>query len=187
MPRRMICVTLLLLSPALGLAWSQTPAWRLPDVSLPDPAQREHRLPALSEAGGLVLLVTAPTRDQEEAQRGWADRLEATRPRGARARFALLEDLEQSWFRGTARRALREAHDPVRDPLLLLDETGEARRALGVDAGVTWVLAYDRSGELRFVERGRASVAAAERAWAAAALAPAEPPVPGSASVRARR
>jgi hypothetical protein len=170
---RTVLFPALLLGLAATVGWARTPAWYLPDLRLPDPARREHALPRLSGRGGLVLVVTAPTHDQAEAQRGWADRLAAARPAGARVRFALLEDLDQSWFPATARRALRRAHVAGRDPLLLLDETGAARRALGVDAGVTWLLAYDRKGELRFVERGEPSAAGAQRAWEAAGLPPA--------------
>lgn len=174
MARPLVRSAPVLVASLVAVAWAQAPGWRLPDVSVPDPAEREHRLIALSNPRGLVLIVTAPTRDQEDAQRGWVERLERARPEGARARFALVEDLAQSWFPGTARRALRKAHEPDREPLLLVDEKGDVRRALGVDTGVTWVLAYDRSGELRFVERGGPSDASAERAWEAAALAPAE-------------
>ncbi len=139
----------------------------LPDFSLRDPAGKVHTRASLA-AGGLVLLVTAPTLDSEDDQRAWDVVLRATRPDGALAGLAFVEDLEQSWFPGQAVRAMREEYDPGGVVVVLVDREGSLRRALKVAEGRTVLLAFDANGARRFAHGGRPSKGAARDAWRAA-------------------
>jgi hypothetical protein len=123
-------------------------------------------LDALIEGGrGVILVVTAPTVDQEKAQRGWDEALIAARPASAAARVVFLEDLSQSWFKGVARAAMRKDFVPGREPLLLIDEDGAARESLGVGKGATVVLVFDARGALVATHDEAPSAPAATRCW----------------------
>lgn len=139
---------------------------RLPDFSLPDPAGQVHTRASLAR-DGVVLVVTAPTLSNEDAQRGWDVQLRAARPQGSRARLAFVEDLDQSWFPDTALEAMQEDYVAGQDPVLLIDRRGALRRALGVKADETVVLVFDARGTLRGAERGDPSKEAARRVWRA--------------------
>lgn len=146
------------------LADAQGIARELPALSLQDPLGTKHDVRQVAEQG-LVLVVTAATQAQGDAQEGWNEQLLATMPSGG-PRLVLLEDLGPGLFDDTARERMREEYDPHRPPLLLIDPQGQARRALGVEEDTTVVLAYRPDLKLARVERGEASRERAERLWA---------------------
>lgn len=141
---------------------------RLPDFSLRDPVGRLHTRATLAR-DGVVLVVTAPTVSEEDAQRGWDAQLRKARPRAVGPRLVFVEDLDQSWFPDMAVEAMKESYVPGQDPVLLLDRRGSLRRALGVGEGATVVLVFDARGLLVHAERGEPATAAARRVWAALA------------------
>ena len=153
------------------MAWSETPAKGSAGVSLPqfvlgDPNGKKHASGELLQ-GGLVLVVTEPTYHAEKAQRAWGDLLPAAQPKG-KARLVFLEDMTASSFKDTAKKQMRKEFREGVPPLLLLDEDGHVRTALGVPKDETWILAFAAGGQQRLVEKGAPSAVAAERLWAAA-------------------
>ncbi len=152
------------------MAWGETPANGSAGVSLPqfvlaDPNGKKHASSELLK-GGLVLVVTEPTYHAEKAQRAWGDLLPAAQPKG-KARLVFLEDMTASSFKDTAKKQMRKEFREGVPPLLLLDEDGHVRTALGVPKDETWILAFAAGGEQRLVEKGAPSAAAAQRLWAA--------------------
>ncbi len=135
-------------------------------MSLLDPSGVPHDRAELLR-GGLVLLATAPTLDHRAAQEGWGEVLPPGKPRGAQLVF--LEDMSQSALAFVARGRLESSFDPQGPVLLLLDEDGAVRRALGVDEGASVLFVFAEDGALRHVERGPPSPEAAARAWNAVA------------------
>jgi len=114
-----------------------------------------------------VLVVTAPTYHTEKAQRKWGDLLPAAQPKG-KGRLVFLEDMTASSFKDTAKKQMRKEFKEGVPPLLLLDEDGHVRTALGVPKDETWILAFTADGQRRLVEKGAPSTEAAKRLWAAA-------------------
>jgi predicted transcriptional regulator len=72
-----------------------------------------------------------------------------------------------SSFKDTAKKQMRKEFKEGVPPLLLLDEDGHVRTALGVPKDETWILAFAAGGQQRLVEKGAPSAAAAQRLWAA--------------------
>ncbi len=167
--RKVILVLILsLLLGAFGSARAEPPQ-ALPRRTLADPRGAPHALDALTAGGrGVILVVTSPTVDQEKAQRGWDDALIAARPANAAARVVFLEDLSQSWFKSIARAAMKKDFVPDREPLLLIDEDGATREALGVEKATTVVLVFDARGALVATHTEAPSQPAATRVWAEA-------------------
>lgn len=149
--------------PDRQVADAQGLARELPAFALEDPLGTRHDIHQVAKRG-LILVVTAATQAQGDAQEGWNDQLVATMPAGG-PRLVLLEDLGPGLFDDTARERMREEYDPHRPPLLLIDPQGQARRALGVEEDATVVLAYRPDLRLASVERGEASREGAERLW----------------------
>ncbi len=180
MPRASSFTALVLLLAGAAVA-DEGFAQRLPDFHLKDPAGREHTRAELLPKG-LVLVVTAPTVDNEDDQRGWDEELQKARPAGAEGRLVFVEDLSASWVPGLALQGMkREFRDGV-EPLLVVDEEGALRRALHVERGKTVVLVYDAAGKLVHDETGDPAAHRAARSWAALPA-----PAPPSAGVRAVR
>ena len=153
------------------MAWGETPEAKgaagasLPQFVLADPNGKMHARSELLK-GGLVLVVTAPTYHTEKAQRAWGDLLPAAQPKG-KGRLVFLEDMTASSFKDTAKKQMRKEFKEGVPPLLLLDEDGHVRTALGVPKDETWILAFAAGGQQRLVEKGAPSAAAAQRLWAA--------------------
>ena len=167
--RRTTTCTIVLAVLAGPTAWGETPGSKgsasLPQFVLADPNGKKHASSELLK-GGLVLVVTAPTYHTEKAQRAWGDLLPAAKPKG-KGRLVFLEDMTASSFKGTARKQMRKEFQEGMPPLLLLDEDGHVRTALGAPKDETWILAFDAGGQQRLVEKGAPSAAAARRLWAA--------------------
>jgi hypothetical protein len=163
-----ILVLFVLVGPTV---WRETSAAKasagasLPQFVLADPNGKKHASGELLK-GGLVLVVTAPTYHTEKAQRVWGDLLPAAQPKG-KGRLVFLEDMTASSFKDTAKKQMRKEFKEGVPPLLLLDEDGHVRTALGVPKNETWILAFAAGGEQRLVEKGAPSAAAAQRLWAA--------------------
>lgn len=141
-------------------------ARQLPDFQLKDPAGREHTRAELLPKG-LVLVVTAPTVDNEEDQRGWDQELRKARPADAEGRLVFVEDLSASWVPELALQGMRREFRDGVEPLVVVDEEGALRRALHVERGATVVLVYDAAGRLVHDETRDPAAHRAARTWAA--------------------
>ena len=141
-------------------------AEQLPEFTLDDPHGTQHASADLAKHG-LVLLISAPTLDNADAQSDWADALLAERPEGTSVRFVLLQDMSVSWFEDTALERMREEDDPEAPPVLLIDVDGEVRRTLGVEEEATVVLVFDAQGKLVKRVAESASPERAQEIWAA--------------------
>jgi len=161
-----------LVGPAAAAAGDEEYAPELPEASLEDPLGTQLSLRELARArGGLVLVVTAPTLANEDAQEGWDEHLRAARPAEDLGRLVFLQDMEPSWFEDTALERMREAYDPDDEPILLIDPEGDVRAALGVEEDETVVLVYDGAGRFVRAEEGEPSRSRARRLWRALAEA----------------
>lgn len=169
--RRPAVVFLVLL--AAVAAAVEAPAWpsTLPALKLKDPLGQEHTQAAL-EARGAVMVVTAPTHAQGDAQQAWNAALEAARGDARGPVLVFLEDMSQSWFRPLVLSRMRESYKPGSGLLLLLDEGGVTRKALGVPENTTMAFAFAPGGRLVAVETQAASAARAQALVRAAARAP---------------
>jgi len=146
----------------LLLAATPEPGARFPPFTLTDPRGRTFTEEAL-RGRSVVLVVTAPTLDQGDAQEAWSRCLDALEWPADGPFYAFLEDFSQSWFQDLALGQLRARYDPP--PWFLLDRDGSLRRALGVPEGTTLVLIYDARGLLVAVERGAPTPARARALW----------------------
>ena len=143
----------------------------LPDSKLPEANAGVRSLAALAKEGGIVLVVTAPTRKNGDAQQGWSEQLMATHP-GGKARLVFVEDFGPSWFPDTALTRIREEANPAHDPVMLIDKDGKVRKALAAPEDATVVLVYRTNLSLALVIDGKPSRSAAETAWRALSSTP---------------
>lgn len=138
-------------------------AQKLPNFSLQDPGGKTFTNGSLSK-DGLVLVVTAPTLTNKAAQEDW-DKLLSEAKSGSKAKWVYVEDLQQSSFKRKAISGMKKDYKPGKEPILLLDEQGKLRRALGAHEKKTVVLVYDSDGKLVHSETGKPSPKAAEAIW----------------------
>lgn len=137
----------------------------LPQFTLKDPVGTAH---CSTEIGkfGLVLVVTAPILSNENFQKGWNYFLPALKPK-IPARLFFLEDMSSSLFKDMALAEIRRDYEPDVDPIVLIDDTGAVRRALGVAEKKTVVLVYNANGQLVHTESGKPSASSAKKIWMA--------------------
>jgi hypothetical protein len=150
-----------------ALALGDTP-WpiALPQLRLADPFGHEVT-DAQLVSHGLVVVATAPTQAQSEAQLGWHAALKGLTSADGPA-LAMLEDMSQSWFKPLVISRMKESWRPGSSTLLLLDESGVTRKALGVAENATVAFAFARGGKLVAVETGAPTAERAERLMRAA-------------------
>lgn len=140
-------------------------AKELPDFTLPDPNGRMLSRESLGK-DGIVLVVTAPTLSNKDAQEGWAKVLVGAKG-AAKAKLVYLQDMQPAIFKDTARSEMRKEYAPEKEPILLLDEDGTLRKRLHVPEEKTVVLVYDRSYRLLHAEEGEPTEAHAKEIWGA--------------------
>lgn len=159
--RRAVVVTLTLLS-ALAAAGEPTP-WpgALPALKLKDPLGREFTDAEL-KARGAVVVVTAPTHAQGGAQQAWNAALQAVKPGAQGPALVFVEDMSQSWFRAAVLAHMKNVYKPSAEQLLLLDEAGATRKAMGVPENATIAFAFAPGGRLVAVQTKEGTVARAE-------------------------
>jgi hypothetical protein len=142
--RRLLLVLLVVATPAgadEGLARA------LPAFRLVDPLGRPFTDAELRERGAVVV-VTAPTHSQGDAQYAWSAALRSLEVAADGPRLVLLEDMSQSWFRPLVLAKMRESYGPKARLVLLLDEGGLVRKALGVKEATTLALAIAPGGAI---------------------------------------
>jgi hypothetical protein len=137
--RYLLPVFILLLAPTGAAA-------ELPDFSLKDPAGVVHTHRTLLERGA-ILVVTIPNIKHGEIQSHYLKHLNRRLPPDG-PRLVIVEDLSQSSVRGLAVRRMKTTYRSGESTLLLLDEDGSLRRAVGVPIDETVVLVFDTQGQL---------------------------------------
>lgn len=159
--RRAAAATLALVAVAtLAAAPSPWPA-ALPALRLADPLGTEFTEGQWS-ARGAVVVVTAPNLSQGGAQQAWTAAFDEVKREGAAPMVVFVEDMSQSYFRPVVISRMKAAYRPGSGLLVLLDESGDAREALGVSENATVAFAFGPGGKLRAVETGAASAERAE-------------------------
>lgn len=159
MLRRLAAILVLITS----ATWASSPAsWAeaLPAFRLLDPIGRTFTDAQLAERGAIVV-VTAPTHSQGDAQQAWSDALHTLPADEKGPALVMLEDMSQSWFRPIVMARMKDSYRASSRLWLLLDEGGVTRKALGVGEAATVAFAFGPGGRLVAVEQGSAS---AERA-----------------------
>lgn len=163
-PRPALVLAALLLAGCAGEPPRSAPL--LPDVTLEAPDGRRHSTHALA-ARGAVFVVAPATLSSVDDQRDWGTHLDAAR--SGPGALVFVEDLGPSWFEGTVKEELRERYDPRGGVVVLLDDEGALREALGVEEGEVVVLAYSKRRRLAKTLTGPPTRAAAASAWASIA------------------
>jgi hypothetical protein len=135
----------------------------IPAFALKDPLGKTWTSSGLI-AKGLVIVITSPTLHAESAQKGWDKYLPPAMPKGGQ-KLVFLEDLSASDWKDTALKDMRNDYTPGTIPILLIDNTGNVRKAFGAARNETVVLVYSKKGKLLYSFGGTPSAAAAKTIW----------------------
>lgn len=159
--KRLSCVVLFVLMclPALVHAQPKT----LPNFTLADPQGGIHSSTTLVK-NGAVIVVTAPTLHDKGAQEGWNKYLNAAKG-SCKASFIFIEDMTASLFKGTAKSEMHKSWKTGDIPILLIDNSGNTRKAFGVARDGTKVFVYDKGGKYVYSYSGSPSAASAKTIW----------------------
>ena len=137
---------------------------KIPDFTLKDPAAGSHTGESLLKdtKKGLVVIVTIPNAKHGPMQSRWQSKLmKKNWPEGMK--MVLLEDLSQAGMvKEKAEKGMKDGFKPGKEPLLLVDETGEVRRTFGVGQDMTVCLIFDPKGNLVHAEDGQSSIESTE-------------------------
>lgn len=134
----------------------------VPTFRLLDPLGRSFSNDTVSERGAIIV-ATAPTHSQGDAQYAWSAALHGLPANSNGPLRIMLEDMSQSWFRPLVLAKMRESYRPTSPVLLLLDEGGLTRKALGVPEAATVAFAIAPGGAIVAVETGFATPERARR------------------------
>jgi hypothetical protein len=119
---------------------------KIPQFKLKDPAGKEHTDRELL-AVNTVVMISIPNAKHGENQERWMDLLDKALP-GATPQIVILQDLSQSNVVQEATEGMKERFQPGQRPLLLVDTTGDVRRAFGVPQDETAILVCDSKGAI---------------------------------------
>ncbi|MBE7465203.1 MAG: hypothetical protein HS116_17130 [Planctomycetes bacterium] len=119
----------------------------LPDFQLEDPAGAKHTDESFAGSGA-VFIITIPNVKHGDHQGRWSRWLRKKEWPATGPKLVLLEDMAQSAHKEKALEAMKEKYKPGQNPVLLLDHTGEVRRAFRVPQDETVVLIFDKTGKL---------------------------------------
>lgn len=136
----------------------------LPDFKLSDPAQQEHAHGEVKERGAVVI-VTIPNVKHAAPQDQWARWITKKGWNKDGPRLVFIEDIGQMGdgkIKETAREKLKEQYHPGKNPLILLDEKSDLRKALGVNIDETVVLLVNAKGEIVKSWEGEPTIEAAK-------------------------
>lgn len=151
----------------------------LPSFQLVDPLGRSFTAAHLAEHGAIVI-ATAPTMSQGDAQIGWSEALHSIAPGEQGPLRVMLQDMSQSWFRPIVMSKMKERYTPNSPLVLLLDEGGAIRKALGVGEAVTMAFAFAPGGKVVAIETAPGTPERAKRLLqavrAASRATPVRPP-----------
>lgn len=156
-------VGVLLFGALHGAPRAELPAFSIKDC-LGRPFTDEH-----FRKNGAVVVITAPTHAQGDAQNAWNRALSPLDwPEGGPV-YAFLQDFSQSWFQAIAMAQMKKRYDPP--PLLLVDQDGSVRSALGFLPSMTVLAIYAPGGRLLSTETNGATEERAKEAWKLARMA----------------
>lgn len=119
---------------------------KIPEFKLKDPTGREHTHKELLDEN-TIMMISIPNAKHGENQERWMALLEKALP-GTTPQIVVLQDLSQSNVVDTATERMKERFHPGQRPLLLVDTTGDVRRAFGVPQDETAILVCDRMGAI---------------------------------------
>lgn len=129
---------------------------KFPDFKLKDPADTEHASADVLKGGkkGLVVIVTIPNAKHGTSQSSWQSKIMKSKEWPADSmNMLLLEDLSQSGsVKDKALDGMKKGFKADKQPLLLIDYSGDARKAFGVGSDETVVLVFNAEGKLVHVE-----------------------------------
>lgn len=134
----------------------------LPSFRLVDPLGRTFTEANLTERGAIII-ATAPTLSQGDAQVAWSEALHTLEPGEQGPVRVMLQDMSQSWFRPIVMSKMKEQYRADGPLVLLLDEGGVTRKALGVGDAVTVAFACAPGGRVVAVETGTGTPARAKK------------------------
>jgi len=124
----------------------------LPSFKLKDPAGKEFTDADVRKAG-VVIVVTIPNVKHQDPQKHWVHEISKEKWGADGPKFILIEDLAQSPYKDKSMNGMKESYKAGSIPQLLVDDTGDFRRALGVQQDETNVLVYDKDGRLLAFEK----------------------------------
>ncbi|MBF2097177.1 MAG: hypothetical protein IGQ88_02215 [Gloeomargaritaceae cyanobacterium C42_A2020_066] len=134
---------------------------KLPVIDLKDPRGKPIT-PASLKNRPVVIIFSIPNPQHGKLQDLWTQvLLQGTWP--SQASLLLIEDMSQSLVAEFARIEMARKFKPGSRPMLLLDEQGKARTALGVPKNQTVLLVYDAQGRLIHSDSQPPSPEAAKR------------------------
>jgi hypothetical protein len=140
----------------------------LPELKLDDPLGNTFTEDNFTERG-VVVVATAPSLSQGDAQQTWDAAFRGARRGADGPQVVMLEDMSQSWFRGPVLDRMRASYKSGQTLVLLLDEDGAIRKALGVPENATVAFAFAPGGQLAAVETQGGTVERARKLLKAAA------------------
>lgn len=119
---------------------------KIPEFKLKDPVGKVHTEKELLR-GNTVVMISIPNAKHGYAQERWMALLEEALP-GFGTQIVVLQDLSQSDVVREATEGMEERFKPGQRPLLLVDTTGDVRRAFGVPDDETTVLVCNHLGTI---------------------------------------
>jgi hypothetical protein len=121
-----------------------------PEFSLKDPVGKEFGGDELCRPTGMLVMLTAPTLTQYEKQKKWEKVMNRQRwPKSAAPRRVLIEDLsQQNSYKEKARAMMKQAYKSDGEMAVLIDESGDVRRAFGVQNDETVIVLCDAHGRI---------------------------------------
>ncbi|MCW8130656.1 MAG: hypothetical protein KIS92_09925 [Planctomycetota bacterium] len=125
--------------------------YSLPNFTLKDPSDKEHTKDEIMKAvnKGLVVIVTIPNAKHGTPQSRWQSKLMKKDWPEDKFYMLMVEDLSQSGaVKDKALDGMKKGFKPEKQPLLLIDYTGETRKSFGVAQDETVVLVFDKEGKL---------------------------------------
>jgi hypothetical protein len=146
MKDRTAALRLFLCAVALVSTASIVAVEKIPEFKLKDPMDKEYTHKYLL-AVNTVVMISIPNAKHGENQERWMALLEKSLPDSS-LQIVVLEDLSQSDVVQDATEGMKERFKPGQRPLLLVDETGDVRRAFGVPDDKTAILVCDRMGTI---------------------------------------
>lgn len=148
---------------ALTAPAADAPAWpdELPALKLLDPTGVSYDEVALKERGAVVI-VSTPTPSQGDAQRTWDAMLAPLAGKQEGPTIVIVQDLEQSWMKPVVLAHIKSVYR-TGGIVLLLDDAGALRKALGVGRDTTVAFAFAPGGKRAAVETGKGTIELAQK------------------------
>ncbi len=131
-----------------------TPFGYAPEFTLKDPLGKDYSSEALFKDTGMLVMITVPTLTQYERQKRWEKLVSRHHwPEHGAPQRVLIEDMsQQTMYKEKARGMMRACYKPGGDTVVLIDESGDVRRAFNMMNDETMVLLCDAKGRILHIE-----------------------------------